>query len=194
MHSPDPENGLPRVRRPRHMGNAALTFLFDRERADLTFDVRTAEDAQDGFLNFRVPLDDYAVLDLSTRYRVTPHVELFVKGVNLTDEQYEEIDGFATVLPVYERIGLPAPDRADALARVYFRRGFLESAADEWIAAYKAGPEARFLVGLAQVAYAQGRPEDAMALAAGALDHEPDNAAARKLLDAVGQRQHERAA
>lgn len=96
VHSPDAENGLPRVRRPRHMSNTALSFLFAHEHADLTLSIRTAEDTQDGFREFRTRLDDYAVLDVAARARVSPHVELFIKGVNVTDEQYEEVAGYAT--------------------------------------------------------------------------------------------------
>ena len=40
----------------------------------------------------------------------------------------EEIDVFATLLPVYDRIAMSAADKANALAALYFRRGFLESA------------------------------------------------------------------
>ncbi len=78
------------------MSNSALTFLFGHDRAELTFNVRTAEDTQDGFSYFRNALDDYGVLDITARYRVTPHVEFFVNGVNVTDEQYQEVTGYAT--------------------------------------------------------------------------------------------------
>lgn len=96
VHSPDPEDGLPRVRRPRHMSASALTLGFWRDRADLTFSVRTAARAEDGFREFRVPLDDYAVLGVNARWRVTPRVEFYATGVNIANEQYEEISGYAT--------------------------------------------------------------------------------------------------
>ncbi|MFO1187574.1 MAG: TonB-dependent receptor [Alphaproteobacteria bacterium] len=96
VHSPDPEDGLPRVRRPRHMSASALTLAFWRDRADLTVSLRTAAKAEDGFREFRVPLDDYAVFGITSRWRVTPHVEIYATGVNIANEQYEEISGFAT--------------------------------------------------------------------------------------------------
>ena len=47
----------------------------------------------------------------------------------------------------------PARERRELLAAMYLRRGFLESAADEWIAAVQEdGADARALFGLAQVA------------------------------------------
>jgi hypothetical protein len=100
----------------------------------------------------------------------------------------QEIDAFAALLPVYDRVSLPAADKSHALAEMYFRRGFLESAADEWIAAFERSPEARFLVALAQVAVAQELPSDAVELATGALELDPGNAVALRLLDVLGTR------
>jgi vitamin B12 transporter len=96
VHSPDPENGLARVRRPRHISSTNLTVVFGDDRAELTLAERAAEDTQDGFREFRTRLDDYGAMDLVARYRFSPSAEMFVKGVNLTDEQYEEVAGFAT--------------------------------------------------------------------------------------------------
>jgi vitamin B12 transporter len=96
VHSPDAEDGMARVRRPRHTGATALTLLFGEDRADLTLSVRTAKDAQDGFREFRVPLDDYVVINMAARWRLTRQVELFATGVNLANEQYQEVAGFAS--------------------------------------------------------------------------------------------------
>lgn len=96
VHSPDPEDGLPRVRRPRHMSSSAFTLLFYHDRADLTVSVRTNAKAEDGFREFRVPLDDSGIVGITSRWRVTPHVELYATGVNILDEQYQEISGYAT--------------------------------------------------------------------------------------------------
>jgi vitamin B12 transporter len=96
VHSPDAENGMARVRRPRHTGTTSFSLLFGEDRADLTLSVRTAKDAQDGFREFRVALDDYAVIDIAARWRLTRQVELFVSAINLANEQYQEVAGFAT--------------------------------------------------------------------------------------------------
>jgi tetratricopeptide (TPR) repeat protein len=78
----------------------------------------------------------------------------------------EDFDGFATLLPVADALALTARERREVLARMYLRRGFLESAADEWLAAVEEhGPDARALSGLAEVAAARGLDEDAELLA-----------------------------
>ena len=49
---------------------------------------------------------------------------------------------------------------------MYLRRGFLESAGDEWVAAIQEnGPDVAALIGLSQVAAARGLDEDAELLA-----------------------------
>jgi hypothetical protein len=78
----------------------------------------------------------------------------------------EDFDGFAALLPVADALALPRRDRREVLARMYLRRGFLESAGDEWIAAVEeAGPDVPALTGLAEVAAARGFAEDAELLA-----------------------------
>ena len=50
----------------------------------------------------------------------------------------------------------------EILATIYLRRGFLESAADEWIAALRAaGPDRAAGAGLAEVARGSGLDEEA---------------------------------
>jgi len=95
----------------------------------------------------------------------------------------EEVDAFAALLPLVERIPLPPRERREALAQMYLRRGFLESAADEWIEAAQTAPDGRAFVGLAQVAYAQGLHDDAAELAGEALRLDPASEAARLLVD-----------
>ena len=69
---------------------------------------------------------------------------------------------------------------------IYLRRGFLESAGDEWIAVCEeTGPDARALVGLAQVALGRGMPEDALVFAEEARELEPGNPIAKQLVDAL---------
>jgi tetratricopeptide (TPR) repeat protein len=78
----------------------------------------------------------------------------------------EAFELFASLLPVAEAVALPGRDRHDLLARMYLRRGFLESAGDEWIAAIEEhGPYAEALAGLSEVAAARGMDEDAELLA-----------------------------
>jgi tetratricopeptide (TPR) repeat protein len=74
----------------------------------------------------------------------------------------EEFEAFEALLPALAATGLPARRRHSILAEIYLRRGFLESAADEWAASCEEeGPDAEALGGLARVAAARGLSEDA---------------------------------
>ena len=70
-----------------------------------------------------------------------------------------------------------SPSRATSGARcsrgIYLRRGFLDSAAEEWIASANERPTARAFVGLAQVALARSLPDDAVVFAEHALALDP---------------------
>jgi len=73
---------------------------------------------------------------------------------------------FAQLLPVIDALALTTRDRHEQLARMYLRRGYLESAGDEWVAAIQEnGPDVAALTGLSQVAAARGLDEDAELLA-----------------------------
>jgi tetratricopeptide (TPR) repeat protein len=74
----------------------------------------------------------------------------------------EEFEAFEALLPALAATGLPARRCHSILAQLYFRRGFLESAADEWATSCEEeGPDAEALAGLARVAASRGRGEDA---------------------------------
>jgi tetratricopeptide (TPR) repeat protein len=78
----------------------------------------------------------------------------------------EAFDPFAALLAVAEALALPPRERRERLAALYLRRGFLESAADEWVAAVQEhGADVRALRGLSAVAAARGMDEDAVLLA-----------------------------
>jgi tetratricopeptide (TPR) repeat protein len=88
----------------------------------------------------------------------------------------EEVDAFVSLLPVLDAVSLPARDRSELLAGMYLRRGFVDSAADEWIAVCEQqGPDAAALAGLAQVALARGLEEDARTFAEEALALDPEH-------------------
>jgi tetratricopeptide (TPR) repeat protein len=78
----------------------------------------------------------------------------------------EAFELFATLLPVAEALALPDRDRRELMARMYLRRGFLESAGDEWVTAIEQhGADVAALTGLSEVAAARGLDEDAEILA-----------------------------
>jgi tetratricopeptide (TPR) repeat protein len=95
----------------------------------------------------------------------------------------EAFAAFEVVLRVWEKIDLPGRELREALARIYLGRGFLDSAADEWLEVAGDGADARVYAGLARVAAARGLRDDALELAAEAARLDPANHDARALLE-----------
>jgi glycosyltransferase involved in cell wall biosynthesis len=74
----------------------------------------------------------------------------------------EAFDAFADLVRVLERVALPERERRQALAELYLRRGYVDLAAEEWIAVCERhGADERALRGLAAVAAARGMDDDA---------------------------------
>jgi hypothetical protein len=94
-----------------------------------------------------------------------------------------EVDAFGLLVPLIDRVGLAPRDRRELLASMYMRRGYLESAADEWISVIQElGPDAPALTGLALVAKAREMPDDALVFAREARALDPGYAAASQLV------------
>jgi hypothetical protein len=97
-----------------------------------------------------------------------------------------EVDAFGLLVPLIERVGLAPRNRRELLASMYMRRGYLESAADEWISVIEElGPDSEALTGLALVAKARELPEDALVFAREARALDPANAAASQLVTSL---------
>ena len=96
-----------------------------------------------------------------------------------------EFEQFEGLLPLLETSALPRREQRELLASLYLRRGFLASAAEEWMAVCNETADARAMVGLAQVAVAHGLPDDAVTFASEALSLDPQNPIASQLLAAV---------
>jgi hypothetical protein len=98
----------------------------------------------------------------------------------------QEIDAFASLLPLVDRVGIAWRERRELLGVIYLRRGYLESAGDEWLAVCEeTGPDARALVGLAQVALGRGLKDDALVFAEEARELEPGNPLATQIVNAL---------
>jgi tetratricopeptide (TPR) repeat protein len=95
----------------------------------------------------------------------------------------QDFENFESLLPLLERIPLAPRERRELLAQMYLRRGFLRSAGREWMTVCEQEPDARALVGLAQVALGNAQPDTAVTFATQALALEPGNEAARRLRD-----------
>ncbi|MBX5441428.1 MAG: glycosyltransferase [Solirubrobacteraceae bacterium] len=97
-----------------------------------------------------------------------------------------DIDAFATLVPLAEVLGIPWRERRERLAQLYLRRGFLESAADEWIAVcQESQPDADALAGLSWVAVGRELHEDALLFAREALSLDPQHPGALGVLERV---------
>ncbi|MEA2459308.1 MAG: hypothetical protein QOC95_2280 [Thermoleophilaceae bacterium] len=97
-----------------------------------------------------------------------------------------EVDVFALLVPLVDRVGLSPRDRRELLASMNMRRGYLESAADEWISVIQElGPDAPALTGLALVAKAREMPDDALLFAREARELDPGYLAASRLLTSL---------
>jgi tetratricopeptide (TPR) repeat protein len=93
-----------------------------------------------------------------------------------------DFTGFEVLLGALEHTPLQARERRELLADMYLRRGFLASAAQEWMAVCEQEPDVPALLGLARVAAARGMAHEMSDFAAEALAHDPDNEAAASLL------------
>ncbi|HET6171004.1 MAG TPA: glycosyltransferase [Gaiellales bacterium] len=113
--------------------------------------------------------------------------ELFGTTLTLLEAllRVSEFAAFETLHRLYERIDVAPALRSDVLAAIYFRRGFLDSAADEWIACFEAEPSSGALLGLAHVALAKDLPEEAATLLDEAQALDPGNGDAAALRQAL---------
>ncbi len=94
-----------------------------------------------------------------------------------------EVEAFAALVGLLDGSPLPERERRELLAGMYLRRGFVASAAEEWLGVCRDDPrDVRGLVGLAQVAAAQGMIDDAIELAREAQVIEPGERRATRLL------------
>jgi hypothetical protein len=79
----------------------------------------------------------------------------------------QAFDAFEALAGVLEAVAMPWRERRQALAELYLRHGYADSAAEEWIAACEqGGVDVEALRGLAAVAVARGLDEDAQVFAA----------------------------
>jgi len=97
----DDAAGFAEVRRPRHTGKADITAKFDDGRG--TFNVAAIYNGDmkdsgfDAFFNRSiVTLDDYVLVNAALSYQVDPRIELFVRGENLLNTDYEEVLDYNT--------------------------------------------------------------------------------------------------
>lgn len=89
-------NDNQRVRRPRHIAN----FGFDIEPAShvtVHANLRIVRDSEDQIFGVgRVKLDDYNALEASINWAATSQLDLYVRGENLLNDDYQEVTTYNT--------------------------------------------------------------------------------------------------
>jgi vitamin B12 transporter len=99
LDSRDPD-GVREIRRSPHAARADMTATFAGGNGSLN--LAAIYNGQVADLNFgtfpstRVTLDDYLLVNAALSYKIDPRVELFVRGENLLDQDYQEIYGYNT--------------------------------------------------------------------------------------------------
>lgn len=101
----------------------------------------------------------------------------------------QDFDNFELLAGLYGSTVLPERERRERLAQMYFRRGFIKSAAREWLAVCEQKPDVRALVGLAHVSLASGQAANAHTFAMQALALEPSNEVVKLLVQKTSSAQ-----
>src|SRR5438128_2860174 len=81
-------------RRPRNEVYVSASYLWWK-RFRVTIEAKFVNAREE--LNFRGPnfdIEDYSFVNIATEYEITPHVSIFGRLDNLTNEQYSEVFGF----------------------------------------------------------------------------------------------------
>lgn len=89
-------NGQPRLRRPKQLANLGLSWTGVQERLNINAFYRISKDSVDQAGTGTVPLDNFAVLDLSASYTLNDSLQLYGRIENLADEQYQEVRNYNT--------------------------------------------------------------------------------------------------
>lgn len=96
------ENGVEEVRRPEHIASAALTWTAPGDAASATLVVRHNGATPDvaftdpSFVPVRVTLDDYTLVNLNARVKLTDSINAFARAENLLDKRYEQVFSFVS--------------------------------------------------------------------------------------------------
>ncbi len=89
------------VRRPENMAHLSVDYRFAGDRAQLYAQVNYQSDQLDvffdpvTFVSSNVKLDAYTTFDLTFNWQLSEDYQVYLKGQNLFDEDYEEVLGYA---------------------------------------------------------------------------------------------------
>jgi tetratricopeptide (TPR) repeat protein len=110
--------------------------------------------------------------------KLVPQLEVMLEALL----RVAHFEAFEVLLGLLERSPLPQRERRELLAAMYLRRGFIASAAREWMAVCNETPDTRALLGLARVSAAAGMQREVHDFAVAALAKDPTNEEAKALL------------
>ncbi len=87
------------IRRPRHIASANLNYAFFNERGKLNINADYNGEQEDIFFgpptyDERVTLDAYTLVSALVSFRVIDNLEIYARGENLLNKEYEEVVGF----------------------------------------------------------------------------------------------------
>ncbi len=98
---PGSDGDAEEVRRPENMAHLSVDYRFADDRAQLYAQVNYQSDQLDvffdpaTFVSSNVKLDAYTTFDLTFNWQLSDEYQVYVKGQNLFDEDYEEVLGYA---------------------------------------------------------------------------------------------------
>jgi vitamin B12 transporter len=95
----DDANGEQLVRRPRNAASLNVNYGFlEKKRANVNLALIYNGEQYDVAFGptRRVVLNDYLLLNIGASYRINEHVELFARGENLLNQNYQEVYSFGT--------------------------------------------------------------------------------------------------
>jgi vitamin B12 transporter len=101
LKASEPDDELER-RRPKHSGRVFVDASFAGGRGSLSASAAYNGEMIDfafllpAFTATRATLDDYTLVSIAASYEIRPGVELFARGENVLDEDYQEVFGFAS--------------------------------------------------------------------------------------------------
>jgi vitamin B12 transporter len=96
------EDGVEEVRRPQHIASAALSWSAPGDAVSATLVVRHNGETTDvaftdpSFVPVRVQLDDYTLVNLNARVKLTRQFSAFARIENLFGEAYEQVFSFVS--------------------------------------------------------------------------------------------------
>ncbi|MEP3420437.1 MAG: TonB-dependent receptor [Erythrobacter sp.] len=96
------EDGVEEVRRPDEIASAALSWTSPDDAGGITLVVRYNGETPDlaftdpSFIPVRETLDDFTLINLNARVRLSEGVDLFARAENLFDTRYEQVFSFVS--------------------------------------------------------------------------------------------------